>query len=68
MNAVHEFGGDWTTDKLERVRKYLQAYTVIFNRNPRAKKLHTIYVDAFAGTGYRSLASQLLLIIFFLNL
>ena len=54
MSAAHEFGGDWTTDKLERVRKYLQAYTIIFDRNPRAQKLHTVYVDAFAGTGYRS--------------
>ena len=54
MNAVHKFGGDWTTDKLERVRKYLQAYTIIFDRNPKAQKLHTIYVDAFAGTGYRT--------------
>jgi three-Cys-motif partner protein len=53
MTTSHEFGGDWTTEKLERVRKYLQAYTTIFNANPRAQKLHTIYVDAFAGTGYR---------------
>jgi three-Cys-motif partner protein len=54
MNIGHEFGGNWTSDKLDRVRKYLQAYTIIFDRNPRAKKLHTIYVDAFAGTGYRT--------------
>jgi three-Cys-motif partner protein len=54
MCVVHEFGGDWTTEKLDRVRKYLQAYTIIFDRNPRARKLHTIYVDAFAGTGYRT--------------
>ncbi len=52
--AAHEFGGDWTTEKLERVRKYLQAYTTIFARNPAAQKLIPIYVDAFAGTGYRS--------------
>lgn len=51
---AHNFGGDWTTDKLERVRKYLVAYTTIFARNPRAQKLTPIYVDAFAGTGYRS--------------
>lgn len=54
MCAVHEFGGDWTTEKLDRVGKYLQAYTIIFDRNPRARKLHTIYMDAFAGTGYRT--------------
>ncbi len=54
MTTNHEFGGDWTTEKLERVRKYLWAYTTIFNANPRAQKLHTIYLDAFAGTGYRN--------------
>jgi len=51
---VHEFGGGWTAEKLERVRKYLAAYTTIFARNPRAQKLIPIYVDAFAGTGYRT--------------
>lgn len=52
--VVHQYGGDWTTDKLERVRQYLAAYATIFARNPRARKLATTYVDAFAGTGYRS--------------
>jgi three-Cys-motif partner protein len=54
MRIKHQFGGNWTDEKLERVRKYLHAYTTIFNANPRAQKLHTIYVDAFAGTGYRN--------------
>jgi three-Cys-motif partner protein len=54
----HEFGGDWTTEKLERVRKYLRAYTIIFDRNPRARKLFPVYIDAFAGTGYRTLSSS----------
>jgi three-Cys-motif partner protein len=49
----HRFGGSWTTDKLERVRKYLAAYTKIFKTNVRAKHLRTTYVDAFAGTGTR---------------
>lgn len=49
----HKFGGDWTTDKLERIRKYLCAYTKIFKANPKAQFLETIYVDAFAGTGQR---------------
>jgi three-Cys-motif partner protein len=51
--GAHEFGGDWTSEKLDRVRKYLAAYTKIFARNPRAQHFATIYVDAFAGTGYR---------------
>jgi three-Cys-motif partner protein len=52
--AKHVFGGDWTSDKLERVRKYLCAYTTIFKKNPRASYFTTIYVDAFAGTGQRT--------------
>jgi three-Cys-motif partner protein len=52
--AKHEFGGDWTTDKLERVRKYLCAYMTIFTRNPKAQYFTTVYVDAFAGTGHRA--------------
>jgi three-Cys-motif partner protein len=47
------FGGEWTADKLDRLRKYLEAYTIIFSRNPKAQMLQTTYVDAFAGTGYR---------------
>lgn len=54
MNIQHQFGGRWTDKKLELVSKYLRAYTIIFDRNPQAQKLHTIYVDAFAGTGYRN--------------
>jgi three-Cys-motif partner protein len=51
--SEHKFGGTWTSDKLERVQKYLCAYTKIFNKNPRAAYFTTIYVDAFAGTGER---------------
>jgi len=58
MYAQHRFGGHWTDTKLELVRKYLQAYTRIFDKNPKARKLHTIYLDAFAGTGYRTTQAQ----------
>ena len=51
--AKHTFGGDWTTEKLERLRKYLAAYMTIFTKNPNAAHFTTIYVDAFAGTGHR---------------
>lgn len=50
---VHEFGGSWTHKKLENLKKYLSAYTKIFTTNPKAKFYKTIYIDAFAGTGYR---------------
>jgi three-Cys-motif partner protein len=52
MNSkkTHEFGGSWTAEKLERVRKYLSAYTTIFRKQSWAI---TTYVDAFAGAGHR---------------
>jgi three-Cys-motif partner protein len=50
----HVFGGDWTEDKLRRLREYLIAYRNIFASNQRASFLKTWYVDAFAGTGSRS--------------
>ncbi|MFN4293626.1 MAG: three-Cys-motif partner protein TcmP [Thermoflexales bacterium] len=52
--SVQQFGGNWTEQKLTCLRKYLQAYTKIFKGNPRAKFFTTIYLDAFAGTGYRA--------------
>ncbi|HEX8464542.1 MAG TPA: three-Cys-motif partner protein TcmP [Abditibacterium sp.] len=59
----HSFGGNWTQIKLDRLQKYLSAYTTIFRKNERASYLSTVYVDAFAGTGYskprtRSATSQ----------
>ncbi len=43
------FGGDWTEEKLAILKKYLVAYTTALSRQPFLK----LYVDAFAGTGYR---------------
>jgi len=48
MNAEQSFGGHWTTEKLEILRKYLIAYSRIMNR----QHFHFAYIDAFAGTGY----------------
>jgi three-Cys-motif partner protein len=42
------FGGPWTRNKLEILRKYLSAYMKIFNRH---QYLHPIYIDGFAGSG-----------------
>lgn len=50
---LHQFGGKWTEEKLERLREYLVAYTTIFNKNEKAKTFNFMYIDAFAGTGYR---------------
>jgi three-Cys-motif partner protein len=51
--VTHRFGGNWTERKLNALRDYLVQYQKIFTSNPNAKKLKTIYVDAFAGTGDR---------------
>jgi len=47
-NRGHKFGGNWTKQKLEYVRKYLHAYTTIMSKYT----FHFVYIDAFAGTGY----------------
>ncbi len=48
--ANQSFGGDWTDQKLERVRKYLVAYATAM----KDKGYKIAYIDAFAGTGYRT--------------
>lgn len=58
MKENQKFGGNWTEKKLECLRRYLVEYTKIFTKNPKARYFHTIYVDAFAGTGYRSTAKS----------
>lgn len=52
--STQNFGGDWTAEKLERVRKYLVAYATIMNKY----QFRYAYVDAFAGTGYRKLREE----------
>ncbi len=51
QSSLQLFGGDWTTEKLERVRKYLAAYVIALKK----QGFHLLYIDAFAGTGYRTL-------------
>lgn len=46
----HTFGGAWTDRKVELVRRYLDAYTTVMKK----QRFKLVYVDAFAGTGYRS--------------
>ncbi|MCG3155306.1 MAG: hypothetical protein DKINENOH_01912 [bacterium] len=55
MNQTKQhFGGDWTAEKLERVRKYLVAYAKIMSK----QQFRFAYIDAFAGTGYRTLKQE----------
>ena len=43
------FGGDWTQQKLDILESYLRAYTTALKNQP----FTLVYIDAFAGTGYR---------------
>ncbi len=43
------FGGDWTEEKLRRIKKYFKAYNIALKKQPFTRE----YIDAFAGTGYR---------------
>lgn len=51
---VQRFGGNWTNEKLARVKAYLAAYTTALKNMP----FRLVYIDAFAGTGYRSIKSD----------
>lgn len=45
--------GPWAKDKLDRLGKYLHAYTTIFSRQPWCRGY--FYIDAFAGPGTQEL-------------
>jgi three-Cys-motif partner protein len=45
---LQQFGGKWTTEKLQRLQEYLVAYQEALKNQPFTR----FYVDAFAGTGY----------------
>lgn len=48
--SEHHFGGPWTEIKLEAVEYYLKFYTRALN-----KKFELWYIDAFAGSGDRTI-------------
>ena len=53
--SLQKFGDKtWTQDKLERVRKYLVAYSKIMSR----RRYPYAYIDGFAGTGYHVLERE----------
>lgn len=47
-NLKHSFGGEWTREKLKRVKEYLVNYKIALKNKP----FKLAYIDAFAGTGY----------------
>lgn len=57
--AAHRFGGDWTTRKLDVIAKYLESYTTALKDKPSATHpFRKAFIDAFAGTGYRSVRTD----------
>jgi three-Cys-motif partner protein len=53
---AHSFGGDWTSAKLDVLAKYLASYTIALKDKPSPERaFRKAYIDAFAGTGYRSM-------------
>ncbi|NPU95632.1 MAG: three-Cys-motif partner protein TcmP [Candidatus Omnitrophica bacterium] len=50
MKGCQQFGGVWTEKKLKCLKKYLCAYTTALKNKP----FELVYIDAFAGTGYRT--------------
>jgi three-Cys-motif partner protein len=48
-SGLQLFGGDWTNQKLDALDQYLRAYAKALKK----QHFRRIYIDAFAGTGYR---------------
>ena len=46
---MHQFGKDWTEDKLHVVEQYFKMYAKAL----KSQSFRTIYIDAFAGSGER---------------
>jgi three-Cys-motif partner protein len=56
---AHRFGGDWTSTKLDVLAKYLAAYTTALKNKPTPEHaFRKAYIDAFAGTGYRTMRKE----------
>jgi len=52
--STSHFGGQWTNQKLEILRAYLDAYTTVLKNQP----FSLAYVDAFAGPGSYIIAND----------
>ena len=50
----HQFGGQWTSRKLDVLERYLRSYTTALKDKPNpARPFRKEFIDAFAGSGYR---------------
>src|SRR5258708_538870 len=54
--ATESVVGPWAKDKLERLGKYLSAYTTIMKDQRWCRGYH--YIDAFAGPGRHAVRSK----------
>ena len=51
----HQFGGNWTSQKLDVLAGYLESYTTALKDKPSASRpFRKAFIDAFAGSGYRN--------------
>ena len=58
-NLEHRFGGAWTEIKLELLQGYLHFYTQALKNKPfKNKPFKLLYIDAFAGTGDRTVSGN----------
>lgn len=48
---MNNFGGNWTTDKIEILVEYAKAYLVIMNIHAKKYNWELMYFDGFAGSG-----------------
>ena len=47
----HQFGGNWTTQKLQVLAAYLSSYTIALKEKPTPENpFRKAFIDAFAGT------------------
>ncbi len=59
MTQDPSFGGPWTQEKLEILRRYLDTYTTVLKEQPSADTpFRLTYVDAFAGSGSYQVTSS----------
>ncbi len=49
QTGLQLFGGNWTESKLDALDQYLRVYAKVLSKQP----FERVYIDAFAGTGYR---------------
>src|SRR5688572_17851491 len=48
-DGLQLFGGDWTERKIDALNQYLRAYARALSNT----RFNRVYIDAYAGTGYR---------------